>query len=295
MSWRSSGWRVFAWIEALNTLPMPAPAPAAPPPAPTPRPMEPPALLMSVATLPRSGWKIDRKWRNSIFGVAPCWLLVARDRVTEVDRGQDGEDESLQSGDQHGLEEVDGDPERDQQPLHPRVADEHAEFAAHERDQHVAGEQVGPEPDGQRDQAQEVGEHLDHEDHRLDRPVQTGGQEAAEEADDAVVRPVALIAEEAEDHQREHQREGDVGVGGVDLERRQMGAEDRELVDRVDRQWDVADQVRDQDEDKERRDQREVLTREPVVEVLPGHAAGEAVEELDGRLQPVGPLPEPAR
>ena len=92
-------------------------------------------------------------------------------RATEVDRGQDGEDECLQPGDQDRLEQEDRDAERQKRPRDDGVAGEYPELATHERDQQVTGEQVGPESDGERDQPQEVGQDLDHVDQVLDRRV----------------------------------------------------------------------------------------------------------------------------
>jgi hypothetical protein len=66
---REAGWRVLAWIEALNTAPMPAPAPAAPPPAPTPSAIARPAswlCLMIGSATPNSGWIALNRCRNCI-------------------------------------------------------------------------------------------------------------------------------------------------------------------------------------------------------------------------------------
>src|ERR1700744_6154957 len=194
MSWRSSGWRVLAWTGAPKPLPMPAPPPAAPPPAPTPsaiarpafRPIESPVPTLAAAVT--TGWRTDMKSRS--IGLWAPWFVrksVFRDRVAEVDRGEDGEDECLQTGDQHGLEQEDRQAEREQQPLHPRVADEHAELTAHERDQNMARQQVGPESDGQRDQPQEVREDLDHEDQRLDRTGDAARHQALDRTDEPVM------------------------------------------------------------------------------------------------------------
>ena len=103
----------------------------------------------------------------------------------------------------------------------------------------------------------------------------------------------ALVREEHEHQQREHQRERDVRVRGIDLERRPVDPEQQELLAGVDRQRDVADQVRDQDEDEDRRDQREVLSRHRLIERLVGHVARERVEHLDRDLQPARAFAQP--
>ena len=54
-------------------------------------------------------------------------------------------------------------------------AEQHGEAAGHELDEHVAGEDVREQPDGQRDQPQEVREQLQREDHDQDRPRSTPG------------------------------------------------------------------------------------------------------------------------
>ena len=170
-------------------------------------------------------------------------------------------------------------------------ADQHPERAAHERDQQVAREQVGPEPDGQRDQAQEDREDLDREDEQHDRPFDAARHEAFEVADRTPVL-YALVDEEDEHPQREHKREGNVRIGRVDLQGRYVRTEDVELLPRVDRQRYVADQVRDEDEDEDRRDQRKVLAFHLRIEVFPRHVAGEVVEPLDRDLQATRALPQ---
>src|ERR1700742_3363494 len=103
---------------------MPAPAPAAPPPAPTPSAIARPAFRTIESPVPEraptTGCMTDMKSR-SICLLAPWFVRksVFRDRVTEVDRSQDGEDECLQPGDQDRLEQEDRDADREQQPLHP--------------------------------------------------------------------------------------------------------------------------------------------------------------------------------
>ena len=70
---------------------------------------------------------------------------------------------------------------------------EHAELAAYERDQQVAGEQVGPQPDGERDQAQEVGEDLDRVDQKADPAPDVRHQ--ALDVTERTVRADALVGE----------------------------------------------------------------------------------------------------
>ena len=81
------------------------PAPMAPRPPPTPRAIALPALRPSSACGDERAMQDDD---GQVHGDAP-WLVVLGDRAAEVDRGQGGEDERLQRGDQADLEEEEGD------------------------------------------------------------------------------------------------------------------------------------------------------------------------------------------
>src|ERR1700722_19402893 len=246
MSARSSGWRVLAWIDAPNTEPMPAPAPAAPPPAPAPSAIARPASCAFVtldAANEITGWNMARMLVSMGVRLLLLCLVTVGYRATEVDRGQDGEDECLKPGDQDRLEQEDRDADRQERPRDDGVAGEYPELAAHERDQQVTGEQVGPEPDGERDQPQEVGQDLDRV-HEESDPSADLRHQALDVAERAVLLD-ALVGEEHEHEQPEHQRERDVRVGRVDLERGPVDPEQQELLAGVARQRDVGGQGRD--------------------------------------------------
>jgi len=85
---------------------------------------------------------------------------MAADSSTQINGGQYGKDEGLQSGDQHTLEQVDRDTEGQGEPSHGRNAQQHGHVAGHEIDQEVPRQQVGPQSDGQREQPQEVRDDL---------------------------------------------------------------------------------------------------------------------------------------
>ncbi len=67
-----------------------------------------------------------------------------------------------------------------------------------------------------------------------------------------------------------------------------MGAEDLEFLGAVDRERDVAEQVRDEDEHEKRANERKPALRAALVHVLVGHPRGEVVEPLDRDLQTAG-------
>src|SRR3954471_9570349 len=93
------------------------------------------------------------------------FLLVSGlgDRAAEVDGSESGEDECLEAGDQHDLEDEEDDGDRKRDDAQRRNAQEHDHAAAHEEDEQVPGEQVREKPDRQRDDPDEVRDHLDHE------------------------------------------------------------------------------------------------------------------------------------
>src|SRR5215212_9559470 len=112
------------------------PGPMVPRPAPTPRAM--PLVLPWAMTVMRT---------PSVSSMRPS-SLVFRGGLTDVDRGEDGEDEGLQAGDQDDLEDEEGD--RDGQRDRPDRGDaeNHGEAAGHEQDQEVARQHVGEQPHG---------------------------------------------------------------------------------------------------------------------------------------------------
>src|SRR5688572_27133864 len=116
ISSRISGWRVTDSITLPKMMPMPTPAPTAPRPPPTPRAIALPASAPSSAAAKRLNMVRSRSTE-----VLLSRLVMLGDGAAEVDRGQGGEDERLQRGDQADLE--------------------------HEEDDQVAGEDVGEETD----------------------------------------------------------------------------------------------------------------------------------------------------
>src|SRR5579884_262291 len=137
ISSRISGWRVTASITLPKMMPMPTPAPTAPRPPPTaiPKPFvipeEAAAVMMCKASI-----------RDS-------FSLVVSDRAADVDRGEGREDERLQRGHQAQLEDVDRDTGGKREPPERLEPEDHRQPTGHEQDDHVAREDVGPEPDGQ--------------------------------------------------------------------------------------------------------------------------------------------------
>src|SRR5215210_7637995 len=124
------------------------PGPIVPRPAPTPRAM--PFVLpwaMSVRT-------------PSVSSMGPS-SLVFRGCLTDVDRGEDGEDEGLKPGDQDDLEDEEGDGDGERDRADRRDAQDHGQAAGHEQDQQVARQHVGEQPYRQRDDPYEVRDRLD--------------------------------------------------------------------------------------------------------------------------------------
>src|SRR2546423_4349204 len=93
ISSRISGWRVTDSITLPKMKPTPTPGPTVPRPAPTPSAMA--RRPLAVASLLACA-----RMERSI--VAP--LVLLGDRAADVDRGEGGEDEGLQGGDQDHLE-----------------------------------------------------------------------------------------------------------------------------------------------------------------------------------------------
>src|SRR3954469_21663262 len=130
------------------------PGPMVPSPAPTPSEIDLIALAVSASA-------------KSVMTEAMGSSLVALGgrRSAEIDGCKRCEDECLQGRDQHDLEEVErhGDRRRGHQ-AESRDAEKDREPPCHEEDQQVAGEDVGEQPDRQRDDPDKVGYELDHED-----------------------------------------------------------------------------------------------------------------------------------
>src|SRR3954453_13137521 len=189
---RSSGWRATDWIIAAKMLPMPTPAPRAPRPTPSARPIALPALvtspLVAARTVPST--------RTS--------LVLRLDRRADVDGGQGGEDERLDADHDDHFEQVeDGRDRQDERGEVDRLEDEHQ--ADEGQDQDVAREPVGEEPGAQREQSQELADHLEWHDQQQ-QALRRLGDPALEVAD----RPVpadAFDVREQEGHDREGERD----------------------------------------------------------------------------------------
>src|SRR3954451_16312325 len=257
ISSRISGWRVTDSITLPKMMPMPTPAPTAPSPPPTPRAIALPASAPSSAAAKMKAIMVASTERS------PLGLVVLGDGAAEVDRSQRGEDERLQGRDEADLEGEQGDAEGERDDPECLDAEEHRDAAGHEQDDQVAGEDVGEETNGERDQAHDVREELEHEHEDRHRARHPRGDEALEVAAHAL-RPDALDVVGDEDDQGQDERDGDVGRRRVDRERGDPQPEDADLVLRVGRQRDVADQVGEPDEEEQRADEREPLPRHRV-------------------------------
>src|SRR6266576_3975787 len=149
ISSRISGWRVTDSMTLPKMKPTPMPGPMVPRPAPMPSAIALPALRPY--SWGSAAWAICVMTDRST-SVAP--LVLRGDGAAEVDRGQGGEDEGLQGGDQAHLEEEDrgargaldasGDPalEIADEALRPDALDVVAEpdhDRQHERDGEVRG------------------------------------------------------------------------------------------------------------------------------------------------------------
>src|SRR3954447_17781382 len=81
--------------------------------------------------------------------------------LADVDGWEYGEDECLQARDQDHLEKEECDRHDHGERAERRDAEDHHEAAAHEQDQQVARQEVCEEPHRERDDPDEVGDHLD--------------------------------------------------------------------------------------------------------------------------------------
>src|SRR5512133_2105768 len=217
ISSRISGCRVTDSMTLPKMKPTPMPGPMVPRPAPMPRAIALPALRPY--SWGSAAWAICVMTDRST-AIAP--LVLGGHGAAEVDRGQGGEDEGLQRGDQADLEEEEGDGHNaGYQAEHDRAEDgqveQHDQPAAHEQDEQMAGEDVGKESDAQADQADEVRDDLDEEDRDARGTLDAGGDPALEVAHDALgPDPLDVVAQPH--HQGEHQRDREVGRGRVQRE-----------------------------------------------------------------------------
>src|SRR6185312_938623 len=92
------------------------------------------------------------------------WSVTGGGGSVDVDSAEGREDECLQGGDKPDLEDEEDEGEREGDRAERGDPEEDGEPAAHEEQQQVAGEDVGEKTDGEADQPDEVGDHLDHED-----------------------------------------------------------------------------------------------------------------------------------
>src|ERR1700729_1142852 len=214
-------------------------------------------------------------------------------RAADVDGGEGGKDEGLQRRDQAQLEQVEQDRKRQGEPAQERQPEQHRESAGHEQDDQVAGQDVGEESDGQGEQPHEGGDDLQRKDQQQDRPADAARDQALEITDRALGADADPV--EGDEHdQGENERHRDVGGGGVERERRDVSAEDDELLAGVGWQRDVPDQVVEPDEEEQRAEERKPLRRHRVGHVAASDVvAHEREEHLDGGLHLVGPLVHP--
>src|SRR4051794_30444021 len=200
--------------------PTPMPGPIVPRPAPIPSAMALPALRPY--SWGSAAWAIWVIWLMTEVSTAFSLVLFG-DGAAEVDRGEGGEDEGLKGRDEADLEQEEGHGHRagheadDQGDPDGRV-EQHDEAAAHEEDEQVAGEDVGEETDAQADEADEVGDDLDDEDRPAREALDAGGDPAREVLDRALgPDPLDVVADPH--HEREDERDREVGGRGEQRER----------------------------------------------------------------------------
>ena len=83
-------------------------------------------------------------------------LVVVRDRSAKIDGGERREYECLQCCDETNLEGEQRDSEWERDPAERRNSEDHRQRPRHEQDDQVAGEDVGEQTNGERDQAHHV-------------------------------------------------------------------------------------------------------------------------------------------
>src|SRR3954453_5806312 len=185
--------------------PTPMPGPMVPRPAPMPRAIALPALRPY--SWGSAAWAICVMTDRST-AIAP--LVLGGHGAAEVDRGEGGEDEGLQRGDQADLEEEEGDGERagdeaeDHGEAHGHVQ-QHHQAAAHEEDEQVAGQDVGEESDAQADEPDDVRDDLDHEDRGARRALDAGGDPALKVVDEPLRADALDVVADPHD-ERQHER-----------------------------------------------------------------------------------------
>src|SRR5918996_5249589 len=231
ISSRISGWRVTDSITLPKIMPMPTPAPTAPRPPPTPRAIARPAA----AALSSPAWARRVTTEKSRSTESLLCLVVLGDGAAEVDGSQRGEDERLKRRHQADLEEEQRDPERQREGAEELEAEDHRQAARHEEDDQVAGEDVGEETYGERDQPHEVRQRLERE-HRDGREPADARRDQRPQVAAEALGPNALDVVGDEHDKREDERDRHVGRRRVEREGRDLGAEELELLVRVGRQ-----------------------------------------------------------
>src|SRR4051794_21271019 len=215
------------------------PGPIVPRPAPMPSAMALPALRPYSCGL--AAWATLRASLRRDVSTARAPLVLLGDGAAEVDRGQGGEDEGLERGDQADLEQEEGDGHRARDETEDDRADEGEveeddEAAAHEQDQQVPGQDVGEESHRQRHEPDEVRDDFDAED-RDPRRALDAGRDPALQVSDQALPAHALDVVAQPDHHGQHQRDRDVGRRGVKGEAGDLKAQDVYLVLGGRRQW----------------------------------------------------------
>src|SRR3954467_2099030 len=294
ISSRISGWRVTDSMTLPKMKPTPMPGPIVPRPAPMPSAMALPAFRpYSWGSAAWAMWVISER-------STACSLVLFGDGAAEVDRGEGGEDEGLKRRDEADLEQEEGDRHRarddaDDDGEADGDVQQDDEAAAHEEDEQVAGEDVGEETDAQADEADEVRDDLDDEDRPARRPLHARRDPTREVLAEAL-RADALDVVADPHHEREDERHREVRGRGEQGERRHLDPEDVHRVLGVRRQREVADDVREPDEQEDGPDEREPLRGHPVVHVPARDVVAHEEERgLDERLDPVRALLHAAR
>src|SRR3954466_13364414 len=288
ISSRISGWRVTDSMTLPKMKPTPMPGPIVPRPAPMPSAMALPAFRpYSWGSAAWAMWVISER-------STACSLVLFGDGAAEVDRGEGGEDEGLKRRDEADLEEEEGDRHRAGD-----HADDHGEpdgdvqqddeAAAHEEDEEVARQDVGEESDAQADEADEMRDDLDDEDRRARGTLDAGRDPAREVPPEALgADPLDVVADPHDEREDEWHRQ--VRGRREERERRDLDAEDVHRVLGVRRQRQVADDVREPEEQEDRPDEREPLRGHAVVHVPARDVVAHEQERgLDERLDAVRP------
>src|SRR6185369_6471299 len=249
----ASGLRMAALTNWPNRMPIPAPAPATPTVAiPAPR------YLAAWTRESAVCWSIV----FSPFLIERLKSVMRMQRVVQIEAAQDGEDVSLQ----HGDEELEAD-EHDDEDQGADAGETHQDDEAREHLQHgVADQHVEEKTNRQADRADEIGNDLDRDQQRQHEYRRAGRREQAQEAD-------AVLGDADDGDADEHgqrQCQGDDDLAG-----------DREAV------RDHPQHVAKQDEDEQREDERKVFLAF-AADVLAHQIGDEVVAQFAQRLQPAG-------